>query len=65
MKRLNLRIGLVRAVSDSQQRQETESETSLLSELAASAKEKGLSLFEYLADLQREDTAASRSLSFE
>jgi hypothetical protein len=54
-----------RTFRESQQRQKTQAKTGLLPELAARAHEKGLSLFEYLADLAPEDVGASRFLSLE
>jgi hypothetical protein len=55
-----------RTIRESQeQRQKTQAKTGLLPKLAARAHEKGLSLFEYLADLAPEDLGASRFLSLE
>jgi hypothetical protein len=52
-----------RTIRESQQRQETQAETDLLPKLAAKAHEKGLSLFEYLADLAPEGVGARQFLS--
>ena len=54
-----------RTVRNSQQRQENQAKTGLLPKLATEAREKGLSLFEYLADLAPEDGGGSRFLSLE
>ena len=54
-----------RTIREPQQRQETQAKTGLLPKLATKAREKGVSLFEYLADLAQEDVVASRFLSLE
>jgi hypothetical protein len=54
-----------RTIRKSEQRQETKARTGVLSKLATKAREKGLSLFEYLADLAPEDGGGNRFLSLE
>jgi hypothetical protein len=54
-----------RTMRNSQKRQEIQAKTGLLPKLAAKAREKGVSLFEYLADLAPEDGGGSRFLSLE
>lgn len=52
-----------RTIRKSEQWQETKAKTGVVSKLATKAREKGLSLFEYLADLAPEDGGGSRFLS--
>jgi hypothetical protein len=54
-----------RTMRNSQKRQEIQAKTGLLPKLATKAREKGVSLFEYLADLAPEDGGGSRFLSLE
>jgi hypothetical protein len=54
-----------RTMRNSQKRQEIQAKTGLLPKLATKAREKGVSLFEYLADLAPEDGGSSRFLSLE
>jgi hypothetical protein len=54
-----------RTIRKSEQWQETKAKTGVVSKLATKAREKDLSLFEYLADLAPEDGGGSRFLSLE